>query len=156
MESSINSSYLPIWLIDLGTIVTIAGFILTIWLLIITGSIRRSFMSKARLPEIIEDLKVSFEKLSEHLKVKDWSTEKVYAATELSKIRALLENAADKLPDIEKKKCNIVIKKMTKKRWLFIRMSLSVLEEEQAWELYVDLNGIITVLTQFEQDSKWN
>ena len=45
---------------------------------------------------------------------------------------------------------------MTKKRWFFIRMSLSVLEEEQAWELYVDLNGIITVLTQFEQDSKWN
>lgn len=154
MESSINSSYLPIWLIDLGTIVTIAGFILTVWLLIITGNIRKSFMSKARLGPVIKDLELSLEKLSEHLK--EWSKEDKSAIKELSVSRALIANIASKLPEAEKKQCKNFVKIMKQKKHFFSKDRLCNVGSDQAWALYAGLSELTTMLIQLNEDSKWN
>ncbi|WP_272572305.1 MULTISPECIES: hypothetical protein [unclassified Providencia] len=149
-----EASNLPVWLIDIGTIVTIIGFFITLRLLCIARHIRRSFLSKARLAPTISDLESSLSKLSVHLK--SWANEKNDAIKELSVCRGLLDSVKNKLPDDRQKKCKNFIKIMKQKRHFFSKDGLRNVNEDQAWELYAGLSEITTILIQLNEDSKWD
>jgi len=39
---------------------------------------------------------------------------------------------------------------------MILKSSLSELTEDKAWDLYTDLNTVVTRLQQLDQDSKWD
>ncbi|WP_288366552.1 hypothetical protein [uncultured Acinetobacter sp.] len=149
MESS-----LPQEIIDLGTIFGIIGFFVTIWLLFEARKIRQSFLIKARLPEVIKELKNSSSLLSTHLK--NWGQEEKKAIHQLHISKALIESLMPKLPDFAQKKCKIFVKSITPFALFTCFFKSSKIDEDQAWNLYSLLSEVVTMLQQLQKDSKWD
>jgi hypothetical protein len=148
---------MPEWLTDLnkiGSISSIIGLIVTIFLFVEARKIRDSFLRKARLPEINKELLKVASKVSGQLN--NWSTDKRPALVTFSNIKALLKNIKPKLPSKERKEVGDYLKQLQPKKYLFIRSSISELDEDTAWELYAELSGLVTTLRQLANDSKWD
>lgn len=145
------------WLFDInniGSISSIIGLFVTIWLFIIAKNIKNSFLRRARLPEINKDLSKAASQLSDRLKM--WENDKTSAVETFSMIKALLENIKPKLPSEEKNKVNEYLFRLHPKKYWFIKNSLSELTEDEAWQRYTELSGLLTALQQLAKDSKWD
>lgn len=148
---------MPEWLTDLnkiGSISSILGLIVTVFLFIEARKIRNSFLRRARLPEINKELAKLTSNVSDQLK--KWGGDKTPALEAFSNVKALLENIKPKLPPEEKRKVGDYINRLQPKKYLVIKTSLSELSEDSAWELYTELSGLVTSLQQLAKDSKWD
>ncbi len=148
---------MPDWLTDInkiGSISSIIGLVVTVFLFIEARSIKNSFLRRARLPEVNRELLKFTSQLSERLK--DWENSKTDAIETFSQIKALLENIKPKLPSEEKKKVDEYLQQLHPKKYLIINGSLSDLNEDDAWDRYTELSGLVTTLQQLAKDSKWD
>jgi|AntDeeMinimDraft_4_1070355.scaffolds.fasta_scaffold05561_4 hypothetical protein len=148
---------MPEWLTDLnkiGSVSSILGLVVTLFLLYEARKIRNSFLRRARLPEVNRDLLKSTSQLSDNLK--NWSADKNPSLETFSTIKALLENIREKLPSDEKRKVDEYLSNLHSKKWWFINGPLSELTEDEAWSRYTDLSGLVTSLQQLAKDSKWD
>lgn len=148
---------MPDWLTDLnkiGSISSVIGLVVTVFLFLEARKIRDSFLRKARLPEVNRDLAKSTSQLSDRLK--EWDDDKTPSIEIFSRVRALLENIKAKLPPEEKKKVNDYLLKLHPKKYYFINGSLSELTEDEAWDRYTELSWLVTTLQQLAKDSKWD
>jgi hypothetical protein len=148
---------MPEWLTylnKLGSLSSILGLIVTLFLLYEAKKIRNSFLRRARLPEVNRELSKSTSQLSENLK--DWSSDKNPTLETFSTIKALLENIKEKLPSDERRKVDEYLSNLHPKKWWFINSPLSELTEDEAWNRYTDLSGLVTRLQQLAKDSKWD
>jgi len=148
---------MPVWLTDLnkiGSISSIFGFIVTLFLFYEARKIRNSFLRRARLPEVNRELLKATSRLSENLK--NWSNDKKTSLETFSTIKALLENLKEKLPTEEKRKVDEYLSTLHPKKMWFINGQLSELTEDEAWNRYTDLSGLVTTLQQLAKDSKWD
>jgi len=141
------NSYLPFWLIDTASIVSIIGFIVTCFLFIEARKIRNSFMRKARIPEIVTDLDRIAEGLVENLK--KYSEESRSAHEKIQRATALLESILLKIPEANKEKITDFIK--TSKETLEVS-----LDEDSSWKIYGELSGVVTYLQQIAKDTRWD
>jgi hypothetical protein len=139
---------------DIGTISSFIGLFVTIFLLIEAQKIRKSFLRRARLPTITRELSKTTSDISTSLKV--WSKDKNSALEQFAKIKGLLENIKQKLPSEEKKQINGLLNKLQPKRYWLFKSNISELTEDMAWDLYTDLNTVVTSLEQLVKDSKWD
>lgn len=151
---TIVNSYLPQWLVDSGTILGIVGFFITIWLLWEAKQIRNSFIRRARLPEVIRELKNNTKLLSTHLKY--WESEEKEAVHQLRICKALIESLIPKLPDNAQKSCKTYVKSISPITFFYWRFGSSDIGKDKAWELYGQLSEIVTMLHQLDKDSKWD
>lgn len=148
---------MPEWLTDLnkiGSISSILGLVVTVFLFIEARKIRNSFLRRARLPEINKELNKVTSNVSSHLK--NWDADKTPALEAFSNVKALLENIKPKLPTEEKRKVGAYLDRLQPKKYLIIKTSISELNEEAAWELYTELSGLVISLQQLAKDSKWD
>jgi len=148
---------MPDWLTDInniGSIASIVGLIVTVFLLVEARSIKNSFLRRARLPEVNRELMKLTSKLSDRLK--DWENSKTLAVEIFSQIKALLENIKPKLPSEEKKKVEEYLQHLHPKKYFIMSCSLSDLTENDAWDRYTELSGLVTTLQQLAKDSKWD
>lgn len=148
---------MPEWLTDLnklGSLSSILGLIVTLFLLYEARKIRNSFLRRARLPEVNRELSKSTSLLSENLK--GWSSDKNPSLETFSTIQALLENIREKLPSDEKRKVDEYLSNLHPKRFWIVNSPLSDLTEDEAWNRYTELSGLVTSLQQLAKDSKWD
>lgn len=148
---------MPEWLTDLnkiGSISSILGLVITVFLFVEARKIRNSFLRRARLPEINKELNKVTSNVSNHLK--NWDADKKPALEAFSNVKALLENIKPKLPAEEKRKVGDYLNQLQPKKYLIIKTSISELNEDAAWELYTELSGLVTSLQQLAKDSKWD
>lgn len=148
---------MPDWLTDinkLGSICSILGLIVTVFLFIEARAIRISFLRRARLPEINKELAKATSQVSQHLK--SWDKDKKPALESFSNVKALLENIEPKLPSEEKKKVLMYLSRLQPRKYLVIKSRIADLSEDSAWELYTELSGLVTALEQLAKDSKWD
>lgn len=145
------------WITDLnkiGSLSSVVGLAVTLFLLLEARKIRKLFLRRARLPELNRDLSKSNSQLSENLK--GWSSDKTPSLETFSTIKALLENIREKLPSDEKRKVDKYLSNLHPKKLGFISRSLSELTEDEVWDRYTELCGLITSLQQLAKDSKWD
>lgn len=145
---------MPQWLTDIASFSSILGLVISVFVLIEAKKIRKSFLRRARLPEIMKELTEANNGLSKHLK--NWNDGKRFGIEQLSIAKGLLENLEEKLPDKERKKVRIFCRKLETKKFLFFTIPITNVDEDQAWELYTQLTGLITSLEQLSKDSKWD
>ncbi|MBG9992316.1 hypothetical protein [Pseudoalteromonas sp. NZS37] len=148
------SSYLPIWLADIGVLSSIISLIVSGILLYEARKIRQSFLRRARLPEVIKELATANNKISKSLK--DWGKEEKEGIHQFTIAYELLDNLISKLPNNEKQKALTYLSKLKVKKLIFFSSVLTTAETNKAWELYNGLSGIITALQQLQKDSKWD
>lgn len=141
------TSYLPQWLTDLASILTIIGFIITLLLLHEAKEIRKSFIRKARIPEIVTDLERISKELITHLQN---SQDGIRAAHEsVHRAIGLLESIESKLSESDKVKVNAFISNTKKAIG-------GTLNEDGYWDIYSNLSAITTYLQQLAKDVRWN
>jgi len=141
------------WVVDFASISSIVGVFVAFYILRETADIKKSFLRKARLPEISKELKIKSKNISSGLK--SWGTEKNTVNEQYAIVRGLLENITNKLPDDERKQVTGFINSLKIRYWIFLKKSLVIDEENKGWELYGELSRIITRLEQLQKDSKW-
>lgn len=146
-------SYFPIWISDTATICSITSLVISIYLIFGINKIKRSFLRKARLPEVLKDLTEANKKLSKNLK--DWKSENKYGIEQLIISKGLLKNLKEKLPDNEKKIVARFIKSLEPKKYLLFKEKINNISSDEAWEFYSELSGLITSLEQLKKDSRW-
>ena len=124
---------MPEWLTDLnkiGSISSILGLIVTIFIFVEARKIRNSFLRRARLPEINKELAKATSNVSDQLK--NWGEDKTPALEAFSNVKALLENIKPKLPSEEKNKVKDYLSRLQPKKYLFVNTSLAELGEDSA------------------------
>ena len=149
MDSFLNQAVL-----DIASISSILGLVVTLFILTEARKIRKSFLRRARIPEITKELNVKSKNISKGLK--SWDTEKNTVNEQYSVVRGLLENISKKLPEDEKLQVEIYINSLKTRKYLFLMENLVIEDEDQAWKLYAELSRIITRLEQLQKDSKWD
>lgn len=140
--------------LDIASISSILGLVVTLFILTEARKIRKSFLRRARIPEITKELNVKSKNISKGLK--SWDTEKNTVNEQYSVVRGLLENISKKLPEDEKLQVEIYINSLKTRKYLFLMENLVIEDEDQAWKLYAELSRIITRLEQLQKDSKWD
>lgn len=154
LEENIIESFLPQWVSDAGTIGSLIGLIISIILLLEARKIRQSFLRRARLQPITRELKKATSEIAKTMK--NWPKDKTPALEQFAIVKGLLENIRPKLPNEEKQNINHVLSKLQPKKFLLFQSTLSELSEDTAWDIYTDLNTIVTSLDQLAKDSKWD
>lgn len=145
------------WLSSINTIgswASIIGLVVTIFLFIEARSIQKSFLRRARLPELNRDLAKATSEISVHIKT--WENNKEPALEKFSHARALLENIKKKLPEDERKLVENYLNKLQPKRSLLKKREISDLNRDEAFKLYSELNGVVTSLRELAKDNTWN
>lgn len=124
---------------------TVAGLCATIWVLWVTIGLKRSFLNRARLPEIRTDL----EKFSTQLlkAIQASSSDDTLAAC--AKIHAALESTKVKLEKTERKRVSSLLKRIDA-----IRASFPF-DPDPAKSIYTDLIGTIEMIKNVEKDVSW-
>ncbi len=123
---------------------SIIGLIISVFLLFEAKEIRRLFLQKARLPEIIEDLQQSYLDLSKNLQSKN--LEECYKT--LKNSTPLIKGLKEKLP-----KRNNLSKEIKYYEDNFPSEANADIKEY--WECSVALSTLIVSLQEIDKDSKW-
>lgn len=146
MESNI-----PQWIQDINTIFGVVGFFITLYVMREVRSIRNSFRSRARLPEIVKDLEGVGSAFNKNLG--DWPALKNHARSQIKDAATLVNLSTSLLA----KNSPVNLKLIDKK------LSLAVVnfdngkydDANAAWDLYSDIQSSITMLKQAVQSIKW-
>lgn len=136
----------PLWVTNLSVISSIIGLIVTCFLLWEAKKIRKSFMRKARIPEIVEDLDQISKELFKHLQA--FTKESRNAQQKIQNAKGLLESILPKMDGGHKAKINSFINCAS-------GMSEGEFSEDDCWNGYTELSRLIAYFKQLEKDTKW-
>ncbi|SEN35734.1 hypothetical protein [Nitrosomonas marina] len=139
---------------DLAIASSIIGLGVTVFLFFEARAIKNSFLRRARLPEVLEELVQANRKISKHLK--NWEAEYREGLEQFSIAKSLLDNVQQKLPEPEKKKVAVYLRSLETRKFWVLKKPIITATEDEAWELYTGLSGLITSLKQLQKDSKWD
>lgn len=145
----------PSWLSPLADWLSLAGFALTLWVLVVTRGLRREFTLRGRTPEIRKSLASRTRSLLEALNAAP-AGKKEIAAT-LAECRALLENLTPKLPRGERGSVAALVSRLKgKKQGFFTLLPVTEYSDDELWNIFADLQGIVAGLEQREKDASWS
>jgi len=85
------------------------------------------------------------------------SNEKKEIAATLAECRALLENLKPKLPRGERGAVGALISMLKgKKKGMFSVLPVTEYSEDELWNIFAELQGIVASLEQREKDASWS
>ena len=144
-------SHIPAWIQDLSSILGIAGFVITVVVALHVSAIRRSFKSRARLPQITKDLQKIGTALNGNLNA--WPQHKNDARAQLKVAATLIKAAIPLVPRADRPSLKDVLKKLL--------VSIKDLSQSKydspdiAWDIYSDIQLSITHLNQSMRNQIW-
>ncbi|WP_137191216.1 hypothetical protein [Stenotrophomonas rhizophila] len=125
--------------------VTLAGFLLTVWVLIETFGLKKTFLSRARIPELRKDLRSVSVELLQAIG-KDVPGE---IAALCARAEAMLVSTKTKVDGEHKKRIAKLLKDIAKVR------SGNVFSVEIMKPIYDELVGVTEMLINLEKDISW-
>ncbi|HGM5452873.1 hypothetical protein [Serratia marcescens] len=133
---------------------TILGFIITIIILKQTKDIKKSFLNKARLPEIQNELNSCASNINKQ--IDDWEGSKERISVEFSKCAGLLDSLIKKLDNEQNIRAKALLKKLKSRPYYILPpIKNRITNKETAWSLYEDLSELNSNLSQIIKDSHW-
>lgn len=144
-------SVIPQWVQDINTGLSILGFGITLYVLFEIKLIKNTFLSRARLPEIIRDLESAGSTLSDQLG--QWPSQRNEAICQIKVAASLLKSASFMVPTAER---NELLK--THKKLVGAAQSHSSkqpISTDSIWDLYSDIQSSIASMTQISKNNRW-
>lgn len=142
------------WLSPVADVLSVLGFGMTLWVLLLTRSIKRTFALRARTPQLRLSLTAAVNSLRPL--IKDWPTNRNDALGVLANARALLENLQAKLPRNDRAAVDRIVRELNGRRIsLFRRIHPAEYSEDDLWKIFADLQAVVTSLEQREKDVTW-
>ncbi|MDK1687978.1 hypothetical protein QMT05_13440 [Cronobacter malonaticus] len=149
---------LPQYITDLGTLLGIVSFFMTVWVVRTTNLLKDKFKNKARIPEIHKELENKASTISSLLRrINNWSEVKDQVSKEFSDCVPLIESLIDKINDDNKSKIKETLSKIAPRKGLFRRRERqNINDSELAWTLYQELSSLNTRVNQILKDMRWD
>ncbi len=148
-------SYFSQWVIDLSTICSISGLIVSIYVLYDLQKIKQSFLRKARLPDAYKSLTTINTSLSKS--IKNWESNPNEVLEDLAKIRAILGNIHSKLSGEEcKQSAKKLMVKLDSGKGFLHKNNLRNLTNNEMWDIYTELQKVIESFNQLIKDNQWD
>lgn len=144
-------SFFPQWIQDINTGLSLVGFLITVYVLIEVRSIKKSFLSKARLPELISDLEKSGSIISKNLN--NWPEQQHHFVHQVKISISLLNTTVEFTPTAQKVKIKNTVKKLSNS--IDNTEKQKNITTEIAWDLYSDIQSSISQLTQILKNNQW-
>lgn len=148
-------SFLSQWFIDISSICSVIGLLLTYAVWVKTKKIKQDLVAKTRLPKVAKNLtghvSIYIDAVEEWRCSKDGAASK--AVRKLGDIRGVLINAQYHVTSDELKAVRRIINRLNRKRFLKV-VPLSRLKFAEADELCVELNSLASILEQRVRDMR--
>lgn len=144
-------SWFPQWLHDTGLALGLVGFVITLIVMWEVRTIKRSFRSRARLPEVIRDLEKCGSSLSKTLQ--NWPSMRHLSRGHVKVAASLLHSSLPLLAKPERKTAIVMHSKFA-----IAAQHFDGPEFDQAtavWDLYSDIQSTIASLNQVASNVKW-
>lgn len=145
-------SFIHPWIQDINTILGMVGFCITIVVWLQVGTIKKSFKSKALLPDIVSDIEKRGSALN--ISINDWPKSRNEVKATIKAVDSLLNTALQFLVSPEKneikrikKQINTAIKKFDTQKYK---------EIDAIWDVYTDIQSAIINLKQNSKTMQWN
>ncbi|MEI7085466.1 hypothetical protein WCU61_05255 [Pectobacterium versatile] len=149
-----TQSIFPQWVIDIATVMTISGFFITILVFRQTKYIKKSFLNKARLPEIQKELNKCASNINKQ--IDDWDNSKERIAVEFSNCAGLLDSLIRKLNDDQSTRAKSLLKRLKSRPYYILPPIKNPIDDKNtAWSLYEDLSELNVSISQIIKDSHW-
>tara|TARA_R100000935_G_scaffold52000_1_gene78913 strand:- start:2097 stop:2624 length:528 start_codon:yes stop_codon:yes gene_type:complete len=138
-----------------GLVISLFGLGVSIFLIIEAKKISRLFLGKARVPELVKDLKNAYQEISDIMPNFEKNKNEIF--TKFLESKSLVENLEKKLTDdLEKKKCKTYKSMFFKDKYFILKHRKVEFTAAESWVLLRELSALITSITEFEKDLKWN
>ena len=146
----------PVSLGVAGDIASVAGLVISVIVWLQVRSIKRSFVLRARLPELLVALRAISADLLKVLKNSDMQPGDPRA--ELARLNALLTHLMDKVerPQREMAKRILDVSREGGSRRLVTVSWKEQQQRDEVWQVYFGVEESIESLTQVNKDSKWS
>lgn len=144
-------SVFPQWVQDINTGLSILGFAVTLFVLFEVKYIKNSFLSRARLPEVIKDLEKAGSILNGNLG--QWPIQYNEARCQIKIAAVLMKSASKMLPANERKELLRTHKKLITAVQNFSQQQYT--NVEAVWDLYSDIQSSIASITQVSKNNRW-
>ncbi|MES2983987.1 MAG: hypothetical protein V4735_02235 [Pseudomonadota bacterium] len=141
-------SFIPQWLNDANTLVSLLGFGLTVYVTITLSSIKSSFLSRARLPDVIKDLDSASSALNGCLN--QWPDQRNDAMIGIKTIISLLRATKSMVPKSNRSEIKRLVVTLEQ-----ISKPAANLSVDEIWAVYGDIKSVIVSITQASLNSKW-
>ena len=135
-----------ITLADIGSLASILGFVLTIFILLALRSIRRSYRFTARVPELIAKLINHAGEIAVYQKEFSYSHQEIQL--ELAKIEVALKSLKKKVGRNTKSSINKLLKNVE-------NYSNNSNDPKNLREIYVEMHKLISEIQELQSDLKW-
>jgi hypothetical protein len=147
----------PVWLSFAGSVASLVGLFISIAVLGQTKEIRRSFVLRARLPELSTDLKAISSELVKSLE--NAAADAQGSDAPILRLRSLLINLIPKVDGSQRKMARDLLKKcggIHDRLFFWQSETRTILSNEKLWEVYGATQGLLEALNQARKDSKWS
>lgn len=146
METNYDQLTWSDWLSIIGSIASFLGLILTLWVAFAVRDIKKRFSFKARVPNLVRQLKGHSSKISESLN--DFPKFKEIIREELVKAEVVLKSLRGKVKGDPKKSVSELIK--TVKQY-----NSENLTKDQTRDLYRAMIKVSAEIEQYQKDLEW-
>lgn len=130
---------------NIGDVASVIGFLISAYVLFELIIIKRKFLFKARIPDLIKSLKNHTMEMSQRLNAFDGSKREL--ETDLTRCGATLKNLKSKVDRNTRQITKQLIKRIQKRN--------KPPQKEEMWQIYNDLQALIDSLGHLQKDSKW-
>ena len=144
-------SLFPQWVQDLNTALGVVGFAITVIVMLQVASIKRSFLSRARLPEILKDLERAGSALNAQLG--EWPKRKNDARAHIRVASTLIATAIPLVHAQLKPPLKTTLRVLEAAVRDFNDPKFNL--PDAAWDVYSEIQSGIVHLTQAVRNSKW-
>ncbi|RKP54522.1 hypothetical protein [Pararobbsia silviterrae] len=150
------TSYFPQWVQDLntalslfGVAITTAGFVLTLYVTYQVSHIRKHYLARGRLPDVIKDIEKIGSTLSAHLD--DWPKNERDFAGQLQLANPLLMTASKMVKRADGLEARRLAQRLAKSK----KSSQGSKTIDEAWALYYEMQKTVIALKQVEKNMNW-
>lgn len=138
----------------MADLISLIGFAITVWVLLETRSLKKTFLAKARTPEIKQSFEKARKSLQSNLGSGKWPEQRHLVFEDLIKIRSGISNAIQMLPS--DKSTRLLHNKLKGKRVILLkRLTITTFNLDETWEVHAELSGVIAYLEQLERNLRW-
>ncbi|WP_414155747.1 hypothetical protein [Pseudomonas sp. BNK-43-a] len=147
-------SYLYQWVIDLSVLCSIGGLVWTAVVWWETRKIRKEFLIRIRLPDLVKELRVEVKSLL--AAVTEWQSGGDHSKTSsaIASLKGILLSLRLKISSEDLKQVEVVIA-LIEGREIFHSDPESDPSKQHAWKLSNEANTLVSLLGQREKDIRW-
>ncbi|WP_430317827.1 hypothetical protein [Pseudomonas nitroreducens] len=146
---------LPPIVSEISDVLSLLGFLVTLFVAHQTRAIKKKFFSRVRLGEVLPELRQAAELYISSLLEWQNSGDQSGAIQKFDMVRGLLKSAQSKVKDKELREINSALGLMWTNRYIFLRRNIADIPFNECWEIAARVNMVVIMLDQRVKDLNW-